>query len=386
MIIHIDMDAFYASVEERERPELVGRPIVVGGSPKSRGVVSAANYRAREYGIHSAMPMSQALRLCTDLVFLPVRMSLYAEVSGQLRAIFSRYTPQIEPLALDEAFLDVRASEQLHGSAEAIGRKIKQEIHQELNLIASVGVAPNKFLAKLASDHDKPDGFVVISPDAVQDFLDPLPISRLWGVGKSTRQIFERLGVRTISEVRPLPLALMTDYFGKAGRQLLELSQGIDDREVVSERQAKSISNETTFAVDIHDREVLQSWLLQLTEQVAWRLRQSGLKGRTVQLKIRFADFRLITRSITLDIASQTTDVLWQAVRKLFINCELAQAVRLIGMGVSQLSDADAVAETQGDLFNRVDPRKEKIDAVADAINARFGKAMLHRATSDKHD
>ncbi|MDH5178370.1 MAG: DNA polymerase IV, partial [Gammaproteobacteria bacterium] len=179
MIIHIDMDAFYASVEERERPELVGQPVVVGGSSESRSVVSAANYKAREFGIHSAMPMSRAVRLCPGLVRLPVRMDLYAAVSEQIQAVFGRYTPQIEPLALDEAFLDVRASEQLYGSAEVIARRIKDEILQELQLVASVGVAPNKFLAKLASDIDKPDGFVVIRADQVQAFLDPLPVSRL---------------------------------------------------------------------------------------------------------------------------------------------------------------------------------------------------------------
>ncbi|MDH5651581.1 MAG: DNA polymerase IV [Gammaproteobacteria bacterium] len=386
MIIHIDMDAFYASVEERERPELVGQPVVVGGSSESRSVVSAANYKAREFGIHSAMPMSRAVRLCPGLVRLPVRMDLYAAVSEQIQAVFGRYTPQIEPLALDEAFLDVRASEQLYGSAEVIARRIKDEILQELQLVASVGVAPNKFLAKLASDIDKPDGFVVIRADQVQAFLDPLPVSRLWGVGKAAHQVFERLGVRTIGEVRHLPPALMTDYFGKHGAQLLELAHGRDRRAVETERQAKSVSNETTFAVDIHEREILQSWLLQLTEQVGWRLRQAGLKGRTVHLKIRFADFRLITRSITLEHPSQTTDVLWQAVRTLLADCHLPQAVRLIGMGVSQLTDSETVQTTQGDLFAAADPKKEKIDAVADAINARFGKAMLHRASSDKHN
>lgn len=385
MIIHVDMDAFYASVEERERPELVGKPIAVGGAPESRGVVSAANYLARKYGVHSAMPMSRAVRLCPNLICLPVQMSLYSAVSGQLRDIFARYTPQIEPLALDEAFLDVRASEQLYGPTEEIARRIKAEIWQELNLVASVGVAPNKFLAKLASDVEKPDGFVVVQKDEIAAFLDPLPVSRLWGVGKATHQVFDRLGVRTIGEVRQLPVGLMTDYFGNGGGQLHRLAQGLDDRAVVSERQAKSVSNETTFAVDIQNRDVLQSWLLQLTEQVAWRLRRAGLKGRTVQLKIRFADFRLITRSATLDIHSQTTDVLWQAVRKLFSDCQLPQEVRLIGMGVSQLADVEAATIVQADLFAPTDHKKEKIDAVADEINARFGKAMLHRASSDKH-
>ncbi|KPK40041.1 MAG: hypothetical protein AMJ69_03925, partial [Gammaproteobacteria bacterium SG8_47] len=283
MILHVDMDAFYAAVETRERPELAGRPVVVGGSAQHRGVVAAASYEARRFGIHSAMAMAAAERLCPHLIRLPVRMALYADVSRQLHAIFARYTPQIEPLALDEAFLDVTASERLFGDAAAIARRIKQDIYQELGLIASVGVAPTKFVAKIASDIEKPDALVIVDVDAVQRFLDPLPVSRLWGAGKVTGQAFERLGLRTIGQIRRQSPEVLQHHFGKLGHHFWLLAQGIDDRHVVTDQQAKSISHETTFAQDLIDRESLQGWLLHLTEHVAWRLRGEGKLARTVQ-------------------------------------------------------------------------------------------------------
>ena len=384
MIIHIDMDAFYASVEELDRPELRGQPIIVGGAAEARGVVSAANYIARQSGVHSAMPMSRAMRLCPKAIRLPVRMTRYIELSGQIRAIFGRYTPLIEPLSLDEAFLDVAASERLYGSAEQIARRIKQEIKTELGLVASVGLGPNKFIAKIASDLDKPDGFVRVLASEVQAFLDPLPVSRLWGVGKATHQIFERLGVRTIKQVRQLPEAVMLDHFGEHGRQLWRLAQGIDARSVVPERQAKSISHETTFAQDISERRSLRACLLEQTEQVASRLRHAGLLGRTVQLKLRYADFKTLSRSITLEKPTQTTEVLWQNVSQLFEQIKLSQPLRLIGMGVSNLCPEQAAVAGQVDLFTRIDPRQEKLDKLADTINNRFGKATLHRASSTR--
>jgi DNA polymerase-4 len=208
------MDAFYASVEERERPELVGHPVIVGGSPEQRGVVSAANYAARRYGVHSAMPSVVAHRLCPQGVYLPPRIGYYAEVSRQIREIFERFTPLVEPLSLDEAFLDVTGSEQLFGSAAEIGRTIKQVVREEMGLVVSVGVAPNKFLAKIASDLKKPDGFFVVQPDRIQEFLDPLPVERLWGIGKQGSKIFQRLGIRTIGQLRQWPLETLTSSFG----------------------------------------------------------------------------------------------------------------------------------------------------------------------------
>ena len=291
MILHVDMDAFYASVEEREKPALVGKPVIVGGTPDRRGVVCAANYVARQFGVHSAMPSATAHRLCPSAIFLPTRMDYYAQVSRQIREIFHRFTPLMEPLSLDEAFLDVTGSVGLFGTPVEIGRQIKREIQERLQLIASVGVAPNKFLAKIASDLEKPDGFVVIDPGSVQEFLDPLPVERLWGVGRQTGKLFERLHVRTIAQLRQLPPDVLHSHLGQHGEHLRQLAHGMDDRKVVPDREAKSISHETTFATDIADLNVLRAWLLELTEQVARRLRRHELRGRVVHLKVRFRRF-----------------------------------------------------------------------------------------------
>jgi len=233
MILHVDMDAFYASVEERDRPDLRGRPVIVGGDAERRGVVSAANYAARRYGVHSAMPMATARRLCPHAVYLHPRIGYYAEIAEQIRAIFDRYTPLVEPLSLDEAFLDVTGSGALFGTAVEIGGRIKDEIRRELRLVASVGVAPNKFLAKLASDLEKPDGFVVVEPEGVQAFLDPLPVERLWGVGRVSSEALHRLGIRTVGQLRLWSCEALAARFGQAGQHLWQLAHGIDDRRVV---------------------------------------------------------------------------------------------------------------------------------------------------------
>ena len=297
MTLHVDMDAFYAAVEQRDRPELAGKPVIVGGSAEGRGVVAAASYAVRRFGVHSAMPTATALRLCPEAIVLPVRMSHYAAISRQIRDIFARYTPLVEPLSLDEAFLDVSGCEKLFGKPEQIARRIKQEILDETGLIASVGVAPNKFLAKIASDLEKPDALVVVDPERVAEFLDPLPVGRIWGVGKVTESVMHRLGVNTIGQLRSIPIEHLRQHFGDAGDHFWRLARGIDHRKVVPDRQAKSLSHETTFATDITDLESLRYRLWELTEQVARRLRRTGRYGRTVQIKLRFSDFRTITRS-----------------------------------------------------------------------------------------
>ncbi len=382
MIIHCDMDAFYASVEERDRPELAGKPVIVGGSAEKRGVVSAANYLARKFGVHSAMPSATAHRLCPQGIYLPPRIGYYAEVSRQIREIFERFTPLVEPLSLDEAFLDVTGSESLFGPAVEIGRQIKQAIRQELRLVVSVGVAPNKFLAKIASDLKKPDALVVVEPDKVQEFLGPLPVERLWGVGKQSSKAFQGLGIRTIGQLRQCPLDVLQDRFGSSGEHLWNLAHGRDDRPVVSEREAKSISNETTFEHDISDMDVLRAWLVDLAEQVGYRLRRHGLRGRTVQLKVRFADFSTITRSQTLPEPADITDVLWRAADQLL--CQRLPAghlpVRLLGMGVSGLDDTRQI---QGMLFDGEErERQSRVDAVADQIKEKFGAGALRRGSS----
>ena len=385
MILHCDMDAFYASVEERERPELVGKPVIVGGTPEQRGVVSAANYVARRYGVHSAMPSVVAHRLCPHGVYLPPRISYYAEASRQIREIFERFTPLVEPLSLDEAFLDVGGSEGLFGSAAEIGQKIKQTVHQETRLVVSVGVAPNKFLAKIASDFKKPDGFFVVEPGEVQAFLDPLPVERLWGVGKQGSKVFQRLGIRTIGQLRQWPIDTLVSNFGSHGEHLWRLAHGIDDEPVVPEREAKSISHETTFEEDIADLEILRAWLVDLTEQVGWRLRRHGLKGRTVHLKVRFADFSTITRSQTLPEPTDITHVLWQAADDML--CQRLPTghlpVRLVGMGVSGFDNPGLV---QGLLFDQDERKKQAgLDVAADQIRERFGSSALRRAAALPH-
>lgn len=380
MILHIDMDAFYASVEELDNPELKGKPVIVGGSPQSRGVVSAANYIARGFGVHSAMPTANAYRLCPQGVFLPTRMERYIEISQQIHAIFHRYTPLIEPLSLDEAFLDVRASESLFGSAEQIGKRIQHEIASELGLVASVGVAPNKFLAKIASDLEKPHGFVIVRPEQVQAFLDPLPIRRLWGVGKASAQRLHALGLYTIQDIREMPREELERVLGNHGDHLWEIAHGRDNRPLVTDREVKSISHETTFAEDIQDEVLLRSQLSHLTEQVAWRLRQHGLKGKTVQLKLRYSDFRSLTRSLSLGSPTDNTDTLWQSVERLFIERipRPLSPVRLIGMG---LSGFDHQQGPQADLFaEQEEANTPVVDELSDAIRQRFGKGGIQRA------
>ena len=382
MIIHLDMDAFFASVEEREHPELVGLPIVVGGPSKSRGVVAAANYEARKFGVFSAMPMSHASRLCPDLCILPVNMPLYVSVSKQIHEIFNRYTPEIEPLSLDEAFLDVSGSLKLFGSAAEIARRIKDDIKRELQLVVSAGVAPNKFVAKIASDFDKPDGFVVVEEKDMQDFLDPLPVKRIWGVGKKTEIQLNNYGITTIKDLRNQSERWLIDRFGKQGDHIFRLANGQDKREVVSDAKAKSISSESTFVEDISNKETLIAYLSYLTEQVAARLREKDRKGKTVNIKIRFHDFTTIVRSKRLAQSSNQTEEIWQTVKGLF-NAALPTgrvSIRLLGVGVSGFSSDTT---QQGDLFSE-NAKHDELDEVTDEINQRFGKMKIHRGRHTK--
>ena len=381
MILHIDMDAFYASVEERDNPSLVGKPVIVGGPAQGRGVVAAANYEARKFGVHSAMAAGRAMRLCPHAVVIKPRIDYYASVSRQIRDIFEQFTPLVEPLSLDEAFLDVTGSELLFGPSPEIGRQIKQRIREELRLTASVGVATNKFVAKIASALQKPDGFVVVEPGEIQAFLDPLPVGRLWGIGKVTGQVFEQLSVRTIGQLRQMPLATLNDLFGASGAHYWQLAHGIDDRQVVPDRKAKSISNETTFAEEISDMEVLRAWLVELVEQVARRMRQHDIKGRTVELKVRFADFQTITRSMTLTESTSSTRELLDAGVELLTKHLPARhrPIRLLGFGVSKLGDS---GKAQLTLFDQPDrKRHQELDRVADQITEKFGKLAIRRGT-----
>lgn len=386
MILHIDMDAFYASVEERENPRLVGQAVVVGGSAEGRGVVSAANYEARKFGVHSAMPAARAKVLCPHAVFIKPRHELYAAISRQIRDIFLRYTPLVEPLSLDEAFLDVRASKRLFGSAPDIAVRIKTEIRSELNLVASVGVASNKFIAKLASDLDKPDGLVVVAPGTEQSFLDPLPIGCLWGVGKASGRAFQALGIGTIGELRRQSQEFLSQQFGKHGGHLWRLANGLDDREVVPDHRAKSISHETTFAEDVADVGVLQAVMHRLTEQVGRRLRRQTLMAKTAQIKVRFSDFHTITRARSFAHPTQSTREIWEAARLLLETSLQSERrpVRLLGVGASGLDNEPVLQEDLFDVENR--QKESVIDQIVDSVNDRFGDTAIHRGSSRKID
>ncbi len=379
-ILHVDMDAFYASVEQRDRPALRGRPVIVGGLG-GRGVVCAASYEARPFGVHSAMPVSTARRLCPQAVFLPTRMGYYAQISRQIREIFLSFTPLVEPLSLDEAFLDVRGCEGLFGTAPESARRIKDRVRAKTGLTASVGVAPNKFLAKLASDHGKPDGLVVVPPDRVAEFLAPLPVGRLWGVGAKGEQRLHALGVRTIGQLAALPERALSDHFGKAGRHLWQLAHGRDDRAVTPDREAKSISTETTFPEDVGDRAALRTWLLDLVDELAGRLRKERVRARTVELKLRSSDFRTRTRSLSLPAATDVTDALWQAMVQLFERSVTDEVLplRLLGVGASNLARGGLV---QGQLFADAERKRgQALDQTIDAIRARLGSGAIRRGS-----
>lgn len=381
MIAHVDMDAFYASVEQRDNPSLIGKPTIVGGSSDGRGVVSAASYEARVYGVHSAMSAKRAKQLCPHANFIRPRIDHYASISRQIRMIFESFTPIVEPLSLDEAFLDLTGTQHLFGNAETIGQEIKKRIFAEVKLVASVGIGPSKFIAKIASDVRKPDALVIVQSGEIQNFLDPLPVSRLWGVGKIGTHSLKKISISTIGQLRNLSEESLIHLFGKqAGPKYWQLCNGVDDRPVIPDREAKSISNETTFSNDISDREELRAWLFTLVEQVARRLRRHDHKGKSIEVKLRYSDFTSITRSLTLPDATNITHELLQAASELFDNRipPLHLPARLIGFGVSHF---DSTPFTQRMLFD--EPEKESqrnLDNVTDEIAKRFGKSAIQRA------
>ncbi|MBU0741344.1 DNA polymerase IV [bacterium] len=379
-ILHVDMDAFFASVEVLDDPRLRGRPVIVGGTPEGRGVVSAASYEARAYGVHSAMSAARAVRLCPEGVFLRPRGARYAEISGRVFDIFHDFTPLVEPLSMDEAFLDVNGSLRLFGSAEQIGRRIKDRIRREIGLVASVGVAPNKFLAKLASDLEKPDGFVVVELERVQELLDPLPVSRLWGVGPRAQEALRAQGIRLVRDIRLSDAARLERGLGPAlARHVAALAEGRDDRPVVPDHAAMSIGHEVTFAADIGDRDALIDILDGLADKVARRLRRAGLAARTVQLKARYPDFSTRTRSLTLPAPTDTMRALRDAGRELFDAHlgRLGRPLRLIGITAQNLEHA---GDRPAELFpDQAQERDRTLDALTDEAVDRFGRGALRR-------
>jgi DNA polymerase-4 len=389
-ILHVDMDAFYVACELRRRPELRGRPVVVGGTGR-RGVVAAASYEARRYGVFSAMPSATARRLCPHAVFLPGDHELYSAVSRDVRRLFARVTPLVEPLALDEAFLDVTGARALFGSGVTIARRLRGEIHDELGLDCSVGVAPNKFLAKLASVEAKPRpspegvtpgaGVFEVRPGEELAYLHPLPVGRLWGVGPSTLERLRRMGVATVGDLAALTPAAVISSLGKAhGRQLLELAAGHDDRPVEPAREMKSISHEETFAHDLHDRADVHRELVRLADAVAARLREHGTGARTFTLKIRDGGFTTITRATTVSGAIDTALAIVAAAAPLLEAVDLSGGVRLLGLAASKFA-----MPAEQLRFDDVGERSERwTDAsrAIDDVRERFGESAIGPASS----
>ena len=375
-ILHVDMDAFYASVEQRDNPELRGKPLVVGGT-SNRGVVAAASYESRKFGIHSAMPMRDALRRCPELLRVRPRMAHYKSVSRQLFEIFHHFTPLVEGLSLDEAFLDVTASVALFGTPLDIARAIKSTIHTDTGLTASVGVAQNKLVAKIASDLDKPDGLTVILPDEYPSRLDPLPVSVIPGIGRKTLQRLAGTGISTVRDLRLADDRLLEPVFGRYAQKTRDRASGIDDRPVIPSRPEKSMSAEETYDTDLTRIDDMERELLRLTERAATRLRKAGLAAGTVQIKIRQSDFKTFTRQRKVQPPMSGTDAIYAIARNLlsaWLTRNPDARIRLLGVGGADLAPA-----AQPDLFATA-TAETGVDKTVDAIRDRFGADVLGRA------
>ena len=336
-VLHIDMDAFFSSVEQKRRPELIGKPVVVGGEgdPTKRGVVSTASYEARKFGVHSAMPLRTAYSLCPDAVFLPVDYAEYSRVSGEVKAILSEFSAIMEDVGIDEAFLDISSIDRL---SEEIANEIKKRIKEEIGLTCSIGIAPNKLLAKIASDMQKPDGLTIIVEDDIQSRIWPLSVRKLWGIGPKTEAYLKEMGIQTIGDLAYLPLDRMIEEFGQSyGSYLYEASRGIDESPLVTHWEPKSISRETTFQRDVDNWQIIAKTLAELTKEVVINMKEEGYQGRTVTLKIRFSDFKTYTRAKTLHRHTDSEDEIRKAAFDCLRRIELTKKVRLIGVRVSHL-------------------------------------------------
>jgi nucleotidyltransferase/DNA polymerase involved in DNA repair len=384
-IIHLDMDAFYASVEQLDHPAYRGKPVVVGADPKGgagRGVVAACSYEARRFGIRSAMPISRAYRLCPAAVFVRPRGDRYAEISARIFAILREYTDLMEPLSIDEAFLDVTASQRLFGPAEGIARTLKARIRSKLGLVASIGLAPNKFLAKVGSDLGKPDGCVTVAPGQERVFLDPLPISRLWGVGPKTEARLQQMGFRTIGQIARSRVEDLEGILGQGGRDIWEMANGEDDRPVEPEQEAKSIGTEHTFSEDTEDSAVVRRALLELSDKVGSRLRQEGVLAGGVTLKFRDHRFHTVTRAAILDPPTDVGDDLFREAWRLLQRVEWkGSRVRLVGVTATRLAPASGPAVGQLPLFSPARNAKQEIARVVDKIRDRYGRTAITRAS-----
>jgi DNA polymerase IV len=380
----MDMDAFFAAIEQHDHPEYRGKPVVVGGPAEARGVVSTCSYEARRYGIHSAMPTAEARRRCPHAIFLTVRGRRYGEVSRQVMGILEQFTPLVEKVSVDEAFLDVTGCERLFGSAPEIARKIQERVLAETGLSCSLGVAPSRFLAKIGSDLRKPAGLVVVEPGQEEEFLRDLSLEKLWGVGEVTAQALRRLGLKTIGDLAAYPREILEQRFGDHGRRLHELAHGRDDSPLTFDAERKSLSAETTFARDISDPRELEAALLGLSERVGQRLRAEGLAGTTITLKLRFGDFRTLTRRETRREPTAEDLELYRTVRKLLApHLGAGRQFRLLGVGVSSFTRS-----AQPTLFATPSPERP-VDQALDRIRGKHGDEAIRRGrlvTKEKVD
>ncbi len=389
--LHVDMDAFFASVEQHDHPELKGKPVVVGSPPDQRGVVAAASYEARKFGIHSAMPSRTAHQKCPEAIFVRGNMARYQEVSREIMRIFETYTPLVQPLSIDEAFLDVTGAQHLFGDGSTIAEKIRSDILEQTGLTASVGIAPNLFLAKLASDMNKPDGITLVptEPEAIKRFLAPLPIGRMWGVGKVTQKSLLAIGVSTIEELQRCDFKRLERAVGtRAANVFSRLALGIDERDIGRDTKDKSISNETTFKEDADDREQIEATFKRLIDQVGGRIRKAGFFATTVHLKIRWADFSTITRQTKLAIPCCDDTTLRETGMALLDKHLANRPVRLIGFGASGLVASDQPPTDQLDLFARPDTtlheKRDRLSRAADRIKQKYGPGSIQRGSSLK--
>ncbi|MGA3094763.1 MAG: DNA polymerase IV [Dehalococcoidales bacterium] len=381
-IIHVDLDAFFVSVEQVDHPELRGKPVVVGGRPDTRGVVAAASYEARAFGVHSAMPLRTAARLCPQCIFVEGNFARYAEASRKFMAMLADFTPFLEPMGLDEAYMDVTGFESLHGSMRAMALTIKKRVKDDLGINVSVGIANSRVVAKIASDASKPDGLIEVPPGGETAFLAPLPIRRMPGIGEKTEPVLKRLGIDTIGKLARVPAEELKKLLGGHGEHLRNMALGLDDSPVLPPGEAKSMSRETTFAEDLRDRTVLEATLRYLAERVGRKLRQSGKLARCVTIKLRYADFATITRNHTLPQATVADGVIFEAGLKLLHTAMLKEkrAVRLIGIGVTGFTEAGQ----QLSLLDNSTLRLAKLDKAVDRIREKYGFGAIQTGRTMK--
>lgn len=376
-ILHADMDAFFAAVEERENPELKGKPVIVGGvNLSSRGVVSTASYQARKYGVHSAMPIAKAKKLCPQGIYIPARHQLYQKASAEVFDILKNYTPLIEKISIDEAFLDVSGCEKLYGNAVEIAEQIKRKVKKETKLTISVGVSINKFLAKLASDYDKPDGLKVIYKNDIKSFMRELPVNKIWGVGSVLASKLAEENIFKAADIWPYSAEELKEKYGKTGLKLFFLARGIDQREVESNNKIKSISHEETFIDNLSDKEKLLAYLFKMSEKVSFRLHSNSLKANTVFIKVRYADFSTYSRQKSIKIAVNSTEEIYQNAKKLLEDNDLLnKPLRLLGIGTANLTAED---QKQLNLFSSGDD--DQLDQTIDELKRKFGFDKISRA------